>query len=292
MAKLKKVEIVGTDLSEYLNDHSDFAFELLVLKTLTEHGFTCEHSGSYDDPATEKPREFDIRATKTIDGFIVRLAIECKNVRSNFPLLVSCVPRRSVEAFHEVVFSHQPEPDEYTVPAMQERARAIRLVGEHSIYRPGDPVGKSSSQVGRDSNDEIAATDSDIYSKWAQAISSAQELTDRACYDAEKGERDAYLSVVMPVMVIPNGKLWIAEFDAHGSKRTPPRQVDRCPYFIDRQYEGGGRIGGFLYRASHLEFVTLSGLVRMIDTLFGQETISTVFPVDQIAKAAKAAARD
>jgi len=80
MVKLKEAPIIDTDLIDYLSTESDFAFELHVLNTLIAHGFTCEHGGSYDDPVTKKPREFDIRATKTLGHFHIRLAVECKNV--------------------------------------------------------------------------------------------------------------------------------------------------------------------------------------------------------------------
>jgi len=64
MAKLKHAPIVAADLVEFLDSQSDFAFEIRVLNSLIALGFECEHGGTYDDPATNKPREFDIRATR------------------------------------------------------------------------------------------------------------------------------------------------------------------------------------------------------------------------------------
>lgn len=282
MAKLKPRPIGESDLTEYLNTQSDFAFELTVLKTLLGHDFTCEHGGSYDDPVTQKPREFDLRATKTIGHSRIRLAVECKNLRHNFPLLISCVPRRFVEAFHEVALSFAPTSDGFTPPAFQERAKAVRLTGGDSIYKPNELVGKSSAQVGRQSDGTVVASDSDVYAKWAQAISSAQELTDRACYDGERDELRAYLSAVFPILVVPDGTLWLAEFDANGSRIGTPRPVDRCSYFIDKFYVGGDKLHGFSYQISHLEFVTLAGLVKIIGDLFSEHTVRIVFPADQI----------
>ena len=63
MAKLKSDSMTRADLIEYLNGHSDFSFEIETLNALVELGFTCDHAGTYEDPATQKPREYDIRAT-------------------------------------------------------------------------------------------------------------------------------------------------------------------------------------------------------------------------------------
>lgn len=104
-SRTKAGPIGEDDLTKYLDEYSDFAFELKTLEKLNAHGFNCEHSGTYDDPITKVPREFDLRATRTIDRFRVRLAVECKNLKADFPLLILCVPRRPEEAFHEFVHS-------------------------------------------------------------------------------------------------------------------------------------------------------------------------------------------
>src|SRR5581483_9086534 len=109
MAKLKAYPIIQADLIEFLNDQSDFAFEVQILHALINREFSCEHGGTYVDPATEKPREFDIRATKRFRKCFARLAVECKNLCPNYPVLISCLPRRSEEAFHEVVYSVNPK---------------------------------------------------------------------------------------------------------------------------------------------------------------------------------------
>jgi hypothetical protein len=98
MAKLKNDKILAKDLSEYLNSYSDFSFELAVLKMLRASDIDCEHGGHYEDPVTNKSREFDIRAIKTIQQYRVRMAIECKNIRENFPILISCIPRHEQES--------------------------------------------------------------------------------------------------------------------------------------------------------------------------------------------------
>jgi hypothetical protein len=99
MAKLKPGAVTQADLIEYLDSYAVFSFEVGVLKALTELEFSCDHAGSYTDRATRKDREFDIRATKEFGKCFLRLAVECKNLRENFPLLVSCLPRREEDPF-------------------------------------------------------------------------------------------------------------------------------------------------------------------------------------------------
>jgi len=271
MAKPLKDGALGeADLTEYLDRQSDFAFELAVLRLLDGHGFDCEHGGSYDDPVTQIPREFDLRSTRTIGEFHFRLAVECKNIGPNFPLLISCLPRRPEESYHEVIHSFEPYSSGlYVAPAItQQHAKAIRWSGTHSIYAPGERVGKSSAQVGRQKDGSIYSGDnSDVYKKWAQALSSAQDLVDRA-----NDERN-FFSVVFPVLVVPDGTLWIADFDSDGSRLEKPRKADRCSYYIGRSYFAGNKLSGFNYQISHLEFVTYTGLERMISGLFSDVRI-------------------
>jgi hypothetical protein len=158
-----------------------------VLRDLVDRGFVCEHGGTYDDPATGKPREFDIRATKRFGKRFVRLAVECKNLGDHFPLLVSCLPRRRDEAFQELIYSFNPEnspsdpPGDTVMFGITPSSRLVRLPPSHSRYRPQEPVGKSCNQVGRSSNGDITGGDSGIYQKWAQALSSAEDLVHLAC---------------------------------------------------------------------------------------------------------------
>jgi hypothetical protein len=108
MAKLKTDAIKASDIAEFLERSSDFSFEMAVLHELTALGFSCTHGGTYRDPITGKNREFDIRA-KIIKApsYNLTLAVECKNLRPNFPLLISCVQRQKSEAIHQVIISEK-----------------------------------------------------------------------------------------------------------------------------------------------------------------------------------------
>jgi len=289
MAKLKPDAIAQADLLEYLNNHSDFSFEIEILKTLTGIGFACEHGGSYKDPVTKKTREFDIRATKIFGKSFLRLAVECKNLRENFPLLISCVPRRDDESFHEICISVNPDehlleqsPQMYS-RAMLQQSKNIRLTGDRTFYKLGESVGKSCDQVGRNRNGEILANDSQVYEKWSQALSSADDLTYLACRDGNDRTGDLALSLVFPVMVVPNGRLWVTQYDADGNRIADPVQTDRCSYFVNLEYYHRGALAGDEYNISHLEFVTQDGLMQFVDGIAGDDTkLADSFPAEHV----------
>ena len=173
MAKLKTEQINSTNLLEYLKSYSDFSFELSVLKMLRDNEIECEHGGHYQDPVTNKSREFDIRATKTIQNFRIRMAIECKNIRENFPILISCVPRHEQDSYHQIAIVGEPEvknTSPFDTPNLslmhQSRAKTLSIRGDYSLYKPSEPVGKSTVQVGRTTNNNsISASDSELYEK-------------------------------------------------------------------------------------------------------------------------------
>ena len=244
MAKLKTDKIEEKDLKEYLGSYSDFSFELSVLKMLRESGVECEHGGHYQDPVTNKSREFDIRAMKTFDSFRLRMAIECKNIRENFPVLVSCIPRHKQESYHQIAFVREPTTESvsgFTIPtpiAFRSRAAVLSIRGDFSLYNPGEPVGKSTVQVGRAQDGTISAHDSELYEKWGQCLGSANDLVERMYWDGDEKE-EKYISTVIPFVVVPDDRLWMVVYDEDGNMTGDPKPTDRCSCFIDKEYEMG-----------------------------------------------------
>lgn len=269
----KPVALEEADLINFLDTQSDFAFELKTLKILNENGFCCEHGGTYHDPVTRKPRQFDIRATKVWKDLCMQLAVECKNLSDTSPLLILCVPRSPAEAFHEVVSPFKakafhkdaslfPNSVEGVLPpAFTQKTESIRFSGKESIYKPHDPVGKSTERVAKNDDGTFKSNDSDVYERWAQAVSSAQDLVNSAVQNA------GCYTATFPVLVVPDRTLWVVEFDADGSRIGNPRQVERCSYFIGKSYRAGA-VGNVFYEVSHLEFVTIGGIETIIDGLF------------------------
>lgn len=151
MAKLKIEATNQLDLIEYLDGYSDFSFELTVLKMLREHDVDCDHGGHYVDPVTNKSREFDIRATKTINKYRVRMSVECKNIRENFS--DSCLVCHDTKMRVTTKWRWSPIPSAIQICLPRRLtinlcAKVLDIRDAHSLYS-GDPVGKSTVQVGR-----------------------------------------------------------------------------------------------------------------------------------------------
>ncbi|KKK56891.1 hypothetical protein LCGC14_3059990, partial [marine sediment metagenome] len=215
MPKLQDVTISEAELIEYLETSSDFAFELRCLQRLNDIGFRCRHGGSYTDPVTKKTRQFDMRAEKAHEKLSVQCAIECKNLTESFPLLVMCVPRTKDESFHELIMSYHPDLVKQSYPrasAFDTNCKSIRVQHPHSIYSAGALVGKSCVQVGKTLNGDICGNDAEVFEKWSQALASADDLADIASKKGEK-QNNFHLAAVLPLLVVPNGKLWTVNYD-------------------------------------------------------------------------------
>lgn len=289
MAKLNGDTVIGkTDLLEYLKTCSDFSFELSVLKMLRDSGLDCEHGGLYEDPVTKKSREFDIRAIVSIANYRVRLAIECKNIRENFPILISCIPRHEQESYHQIALVGEVGSRDTLITRSlhQSRAKTISIRNEHSIYKPGQPVGKSTVQIGRTKEGAITANDSEIYEKWGQCLASATDLVERTYWEGTQydGPQNVYLSMVIPFIVVPNNRLWKVLYDENGTRVNDPEPSDRCSCFIDKDYEMGTNMAGTRIWLSHVEIVTFDGMRSFIEQyLSSEESIRQFFPYEGIA---------
>jgi hypothetical protein len=127
-------------------------------------------------------------------------------------------------------------------------------------------VAKGCAQVGRSADNKISGTDADVFEKWSQALASIQDLVDDSAYQAYVQKIDAVRTIILPILVVPDGTLWAVMFDDSGAQAGKPRPTDRCSYFVDRSYT----IGDTAYFAvSHLEFVTMTGLENLMEQLIG-----------------------
>lgn len=288
MAKLKDVPITQNDLALFLDGTSDFAFEIQVLNFLHNEGFTCEHGGEYVDPVTEKLRQFDIRAMKGFGRRILRLAVECKNLRENYPLLISCVPRRTEESFHEILLSYLIDSETTNAIGIRDALRLptsqnLRLTGSMTIYQTGDPVGKATDQVGYvDSKDKLVFVrdDAGVFDKWSQALSSANELTRLAMSDGKTIAQKHALTLVFPIVVVPDERLWVTEYDSTGARKVDPKKVNRCSYYVGRTYDYDMVTRHEDFVISHIEFVTVTGLREFIAMLCGSPSrVENSFPL-------------
>jgi hypothetical protein len=258
-----------SDLEEFLKTTPDFVFELRCLELLNDLGLKTDHGSSYVDPITSKFRQYDIRTHTVRDGrlFEIRLAIECKNLRPECPLLVYCVPRTFDEGFHELIVSL--------------RSRILRQVGNliynigskmlsipeaHGPYPKNQPVGKCLVQVRRGKNG-LEGADTEIYDKYSQALTSLHDLVVQATAAGLGRNQQAVVTLCLPILVVPEQTLWQVTFSDGGKQIGEPKPTDRCSFFVGRTYSVLGDSPSFSFTASHLEFVTPTGLKRLVEEL-------------------------
>ena len=172
------------------------------------------------------------------------MAIECKALRRSFPLVVSRIPRASDESFHQIVVSLDASvlrqsgdrPYSVTAPFMDRQGKSISLTGSQSIYKPGEYVGKSTNQIGRDLSGELTSADSEVFEKWSQALGSADELLDDARTAIDVDEGSMFWTFVVPILVIPDGTLWVADYSEDGTLVGDPVQATATTVFVGRSY--------------------------------------------------------
>jgi hypothetical protein len=272
MNKLSHDTVTQSDIKEYLKSYSDFSFELQVLKKFVSLGFQCKHGGTYEDPITGKSREFDIRALLQQKGIRVHLSIECKNLRKSFPLVVHCLRRIENECFNELIHTFEPRTPTQRVGGISipvpsvflEHSRSVR-VAKFSLYKKDEFVAKSIDQVGkRQDNGEIKSTNMEVFDKISQAINSSVDLITEAHY-LDTNESPFYLTLVLPVLVIPDFSLWQVKYNHDGSQMGEPEQIAHVSYYIGKIWTVGDKIDQLSHTLTHLEIVTNSEIPNFID---------------------------
>lgn len=265
MAKQSPTNLGPVDadhISRCLDASDDFAFEmqiLHVLRTTTINAVTLktEHGGTYTDPVTGLPRQFDIRVhlTRNRDEFrrncFLRLSIECKRLHPNAPMVVSQSKRTVSESFHDYIRSH--------FSPLGVHPRVSRSTTQLSFYQPEQFVGRSVTLV--KSGQDSPAGDSDIYMKWAQAIASVDELIWEGANDASGPAIPVAHSTALPFLVIPDGTLWTVEYDLEGN-RSRPKPAESCEFYVGKT--SISRIHSANFTITHLHIFTISGFEKFL----------------------------
>jgi hypothetical protein len=257
VARLNDTPITAADLLEFAATDSDFGFEMRVLAQFRAVLFNCFHSGTYRDPVTDKIRQFDIRATMDRGDSTLALAVECKNLRSNNPLLVSAVRRTPEEAFHDLLLYRPLASPNWVI-----------VTPGASPYKPHAMVGKKTDQVGRDTNNQLTRNDEATFEKLNQAVSSCHDLVRTFSAKASPPFR----RVIVPVLVgvVPTGLLWQVDYGTDGAMTTPPRSVERSEFFLNHTWPMPGQFGATLhYRLSHIQIVTFGALAGIAESWLG-----------------------
>jgi hypothetical protein len=266
MAKVRDSPVTAADIKEYLDTQDDFDLELHVYRTAKKLGLVASHGGTYEDPVTKKHRQYDVRASAERRQQRIDLAIECKALRPSFPLVVSRIPRAAEESFHHLVLAHarEPEPGEVYSRIDLNRARTLPMEGRYSIYASGEPVGKSTTQVGRNDKGDFVDGDREVFDKWSQALACADDLVAQASDAHERHSAAMFLTSVLPVLVVSDGTLWVADYSEQGVLEREPFSVSEATLFVGRTYSSAFDDACIL---SHLHIYTRTGVVAFLDAI-------------------------
>jgi hypothetical protein len=150
-----------------------------------------------------------------------------------------------------------------------------------TVYRANEFVGKNLLRIKSEKNGKYSVVpDSDVYEKWSQALSSSEELCERAKRFSQDFKQEHVYSIIIPAVVVPDGSLWMMEYDPSGTPIADPRQLEACEFFVGRTWviHPPGTPAFQEVCLSHIQFFTLSGLRKFVDRLQGQGFWNAMFP--------------
>jgi hypothetical protein len=296
--------ITAQDVRRVIESGDDFGHELRVRRVLRGHTQgQLRHGGTYLDPVTNKPRQYDLRWHLFHPaGFGVNLAVECKNSSADTPVVVSGLKRTNRESFHHLVESRMGGTflvgkfrAVYDVRSMGVVRR--RQVSE--LYPSESLVGKSivridRSEAGKAPNTVIryvALKDHEIYDRWSQALASAKDLVLEARHYADHYKLPHLFTIVLPLVVLPNRALWSAEYNENGKLVDQPSEIDQCELFVAREIEVPAEFAqqpSSVFNFSHIHFFTINGFADFLLKVAGdEEWLNACFPED-LMEAARA----
>lgn len=229
-------------------------------QTQVEH---LQHGGTYTDPVTSKPRQFDYRCRmfKGTPGQEwsrhILMALECKNVDTDSPVVICGRHRTLDESFHDII-------------EVSEKTTIKRAFAGKSFYSTNAFVGKSIIRIKNNGGKYSASreSESEIYDKWSQALASSHGIAFGSIYGRDYVQLPPYsLAFVMPVVVVPDGALWMANYKDSGTLIGEPSQINQCAYYIEHKL-----LLAMILVQTHIHFVTLKGLSELLNDLLTSET--------------------
>jgi hypothetical protein len=252
------------DIRDVVAREDDFGHEMRVGAVLKRKGARVLHGGTYTDPITKKPRQFDFRGKITFEDKCLLLTVECKNLNANQPLVVCGAARRDHEAFHDLIESRFGNWHRRTAFIEGQSSVTRRATLNNAFYVPGKFVGKSPIriQVDKTPMTVVRSPESDVYDKWAQALSSAVGLAEQACGLAQAQSKAKLTVSILPAVIVPDGLLWTVMYDDNGNILEDPGKSDGCELYLGREIELGRKGTPLFHRFifSHIHFMTLAGL--------------------------------
>lgn len=263
--------ISPSDIRNVVTKEDDFGHEMRVGHAIRScPAIQVQHGGTYIDSVTQKPRQFDYRCWLKKEKTCLSLAVECKNLNPSVPLVVCGAKRRDDESFHDLIESRLGSFKRGSAIINGSSSITRRAKRSDSFYSPSDFLGKSLVRIQSEKIPMVKLQDSDVYDKWAQALSSSVELAESACHFAKKYSVARFFTAVLPVVVVPDNVLWRVDYDDNGAISKDPEQVDACELYVAREIEVGGKIGTPLFHYfafSHVHFLTLTGFSSFLSKM-------------------------
>jgi hypothetical protein len=92
--------------------------------------------------------------------------------------------------------------------------------------------------VGREAGSKsIYSANKEIYEKWSQGLDSAHDLITASYWEgASEGPGNIAYVAVLPIVVVPDGRLWTVQYDSDGVRTGEPVKTERCSYFVNTAY--------------------------------------------------------
>jgi hypothetical protein len=256
-------QITAESISTFLETRDDFDLELFAFRTLNDgSGWLAHHGGTYSDPVTAKIRQYDVRAVAQPNlQCVVSLAVECKSLSPEFPLVVSRVPRQEIDSYHDVLRCWRPAD-----AARKSVAVESSTPGDLRMYGTSEMVGKSLTQIRWDKagGGRWVTSDADTHDKWSQAMASAADFIDTGARTTAKDGSETY-TFVLPVLLVSDSTLWTVDYDESG-RRSEPQRAEHATVFMGREYPLPGE-QDLVYRISHLHICTRSGFPQLAKSL-------------------------
>jgi hypothetical protein len=263
--------ISGEDLRRYLETQDDFALELEAYRHALGFGFTASHARLYDDAKTNRRRQYDVRAFHEWENMRIDLTIECKSLDPTYPLLVQRVPRPGSESFHQTMQSRGSSTP-YGTPSEPKHwtgAGLFKMSGTH-MYDSQQLVGKSMKRI-KVAAEVFSATDSDVYEKYTQALTSMDQLVQLGAHKLRLQRDEPALSrAFLPIVLVSDESLWVADYSASAQLIGDPRPIDETTFYLGWNYELPNPQAPdhpATFTISHLHIMTRSKLPELLNAI-------------------------
>ncbi len=301
---------ITADIIAELARNDDFGFEMRVGRALRDiPSAMVRHGETYVDPRTNKERAFDYQFKYSNGWRGLRLAIECKNLYRDAPVVVCGHRRVTPESFHDIVLSGygilkgrgRGSPVQqgvvYEVMRVESESELYpttdhfnNFVGK-SLFRPKPPATdtKVEKLAKLPTHGFAIMRDDDEYDRWNQACGSAGAIAlDTLEYGKSFEGGLGVATATIPVFVVPDDTLWLLEFSEEGGIIGKPESTNHVTVFRDCRIHNAQQHGTPFYCSitlSHVHFVTLTGLKAWLSEISDKQSPfwSRAFP-ESVAK--------